>query len=236
MRRVVWLGIIWALAESTACRAPGERVTVVYRGDSGIEPKGGVYVGREAVGFVERVEAGAGATRVTLLVREAARLHRADRLVPIRRDGRVGLQVIGGGGDPLLEGDTLEAGFAPVAVPPASPALAAPAGAVPAHDTPPHQWLSESARPREDFSRFEKVDPELRRRVESLRHEAAALSSGDAAVWLTEQKQQLDRTFDDQIRASYQKGDHEAVRELKVMHMAAERDIRRLQAQTGMPH
>jgi hypothetical protein len=90
-----------------------EKVVLLYRGRLTVEPQASVMLNddKEPAGFVgEVLKADDGLQRIILRLKSASLIHRRDRF-QIRPDAqkRNGVRVVSGGGEPLRDGDEIEA-------------------------------------------------------------------------------------------------------------------------------
>lgn len=250
------LGVVLVLAVLAACDArgclPSERVVVVYRGATPIDVAAEVKRGDETVGVVTEVHAGDGAQRVVVALSKAALLNTRDRFIPSRGEQGVGFKVITGKGEPLHDGEVVEAGFAPR---PAAPVAAAPpppaalsARELERPETGPDGSVAErsglppwtSVPPQEDITRaglnlreFNRVDPALRRRPEEIVSKARSLSPDEAVAFLSRERGALVSEFDAALREAQSRGDRAGAAQLRELRIKTLGMVTRMRAQAA---
>lgn len=237
-------GLFWAflIFSFAGCSArgclPQEHVTILYQGETLLEPGAEVILGADPVGVITEVQARPGGQRVTVTLREAAVLSRGDRFLPFRTPRGVGLKVIDGAGDPLHDGDIIDGSFAvPARREPLQPQPAQPANAE-KPEVPPAQWSS--APPKDDVaqagivpSRFTRIPPAVARLPVEIAARARALPPGEAVMYLTGEHESLRRTLQDEERAARERNDRQAVAELRELRIKTMGMIVRLRAQAA---
>lgn len=225
---------------------------IVYRGASKIDVKAPVLRGAETVGVIAEVNPAERAQRVVVAVRKASNLRRNDRYLPYRAETGVGFKVVIGTGEPLRDGDVVEAGFGwrPQDEPPPEPLSAEKkragqdhpsAGgqpvpeAVPAApvDLPP--W--KSVRPESDLqsggifegARYEQVPPDLMRRPREIAVQARSMPPHEAAEYLSQESRTVAAEFDQAGEDARDRGDHLAAGQIRRLRFQTLAMMRRMQ-------
>lgn len=249
------LAVAMAACNADGCLAP-ERIVVVYRGDSVIEVKAPVIRMGETVGLISEVHATPGAQRVVVDLKQASVLRRSDRYLPHRSGQGVGFKVIPGAGEPLRNGDVVEAGFGWKAGHAPTPAVGGEtAGHAGSHDAKPAApppngasaprgsarvvWSS-SPGPGYDLERaglrietFTHVAPELRGRIENIPRQARAMPASEAAEYLSRELKAVGGEFSDAMREARERGDRDAEHELRELRIKTLGMLRRMRAQAS---